>query len=99
VLIVNFTTWELHLDQACLIQPGDHPFITHQSVVNYSRAKIASNVNLEMLKTKGRLQLLEPLSDALLTSIRESAMFSTTLRLDFADILLDQELVDDRFHP
>lgn len=94
VLIVNFTTWEPHLDQACIVERGEHSFIVHRSVVNFARAKIATDSNLKLLHLKQRLELLEPLSPQLLTKIRESAMSSTTLPLEFADILLDQELVD-----
>ncbi|HEY8667283.1 MAG TPA: hypothetical protein VIL86_11490 [Tepidisphaeraceae bacterium] len=94
LLMVNFTTWEPHVDQACIIEPGEHPFITGRTQVNYSKSKVVTDAQLESLRAKRRLEFLESLSPALLTRIRSSAMQSTTLALENADILLDQELVD-----
>ncbi|MDB5324083.1 MAG: hypothetical protein JWN40_5714 [Phycisphaerales bacterium] len=94
LLMVNFTTWEPHLDQACVIEVGEHPFIRGRTVVNYARSRVVSDAQLELLRAKGRIQMLEPLTPALLTKMRTSALESTTLPLENADILLDQELVD-----
>jgi hypothetical protein len=95
LLIVNFTTWEPHLDQACIIEAGEHPFIIHKTLNNYARARIVPDAALEQLRSAGRLQLLdESLSQALLTKMRESAMNSITLPLEAGDILMNQELVD-----
>lgn len=94
VLLVNFTTWEPHLDQACIVQRGEHSFIAHRTVINFARSKITTDANLELLRFRRRLEFLDPLSAQLLAKIRESAMLSTTLPLECADILLDQELVD-----
>jgi hypothetical protein len=35
VLIVNFTTWESHIDKACIVEAGEHPFIVHKTLINY----------------------------------------------------------------
>lgn len=95
VLMVNFTTWEPHLDQACVLEAGEHPFIVHKTVVNYARARVVADAILEQLRTANRLELLnDPLSTMLLAKIRESAMNSVTLPLDAGQILIDQDLVD-----
>jgi hypothetical protein len=95
VLMVNFTTWEPHLDQACIIEAGEHPFVAHRTVINYARSRIVPDAALEQLRNAGRLQLLnDPLSAALLTKVRESAMNSVRLPIEAADILTEQELVD-----
>lgn len=94
VVIVNFTTWEPHLDQCCIVGKGDHPFLAHRSVVNFSRARLVAGEVLDQLRLAGRLQLIEPLSQELLTRIRRASLDSKTLALEFADILLDQELID-----
>jgi hypothetical protein len=88
VLIVNFTSEAPDLDPVCSIIPGDHPFIQHRTLIQYSRARLVKD---EALHQKGRLEMLEPLSPTLLARIRECAMQSATLRLDYADILTDQE--------
>jgi hypothetical protein len=95
ILIVNFTTWEPHLDQACVVEAGEHPFVVHKTVVNFARARIVTDAALEQLRAAGRLQLLnDPLSDVLLAKVRESAMNSLTLALEAGDILIEQELAD-----
>ena len=94
VLICSFTTWQPHLDQACVLDVGDHSFIVHRSLVDFARTKRVTDAQLEQLKSAGRLTCLSPLSVTLLKKIRESAMVSTRLPLEFADVLLDQELVD-----
>jgi len=95
VLMVNFTTWEPHLDQACIIEAGEHPFVVHKTVINYARARIVTDPALEKLRAAGRLEMLyESLSQPLLQRIREAAMVSRTLSLEATDILIDQELVD-----
>src|SRR3954463_12349845 len=87
ILIVNFTTWEPHLDQACVVEAGEHPFVVHRTVVNYARVRIVPDATLEQLRTAGRLQLLnDPLTPGLLTRIRESAMNSTSLPLEAGDV-------------
>ncbi len=93
-LIVSFTTWQPHLDQACILEAGEHPFIVHRTVVEYPRTRLVTDAQLEQLRMAGRLQLLDPLSPALLAKVREGAMASTRLPLEQADVLVDQELVD-----
>jgi len=94
VLMVNFTSHMPHLDQACCIQPGEHAFIKHASLVNYARARVVTDAALEALRASGRLELLNPPSPELLSRIREGAGRSCTLKLEFADILMEQELID-----
>jgi len=62
--------------------------------VNYARARVATDAALEALRVSGRLELLNPLSPELLSRIREGAGRSCTLKLEFADILMEQELID-----
>ena len=92
LLMVNFTTWAPELDQVCIVDMAEHPFITQRSLINFAKAKIVSNSQLERLKTVGALTLLDPLSASLLQRIREAAMNSITLPLECGDVLINQEL-------
>lgn len=40
ILIVNFTTLRPDSDQACILVAGEHPFVQHQTCVNYGGAKV-----------------------------------------------------------
>ena len=94
VLMVNFTSEDPDVDQACLVLPGEHPFITCRTLIEYARARVTNDAAIEQLRAAGRLEMFEPLSAALLAKVRNCAMLSTTLKTDFADILEQQELVD-----
>jgi hypothetical protein len=94
VLIVNFTTWDPRIDQACVLWPGAHPFIVARTCVNYPRSRIVTDAVLEQLRAAGRLRMHPPLSPQLPREIRESAMFSTKITLEAADVLTEQGLVN-----
>lgn len=94
VLLVNFTSYDRFADQACILEVGDHPFIKHRTCVNYPMAREASNADLDVLRERGRLIMLESLSPALLQRIRVGAMESVDMELALADILIEQGLVD-----
>ncbi len=38
VLVVNITTQNRFSDTSCILQPGDHPFIRHESCIAWGRA-------------------------------------------------------------
>ena len=94
VLLVNFTTFDRFVDQSCVLDVGDHPFITVRTCVNYPRAREARDADLEQLRAAGRLILLDPLRPEILKRIRDRAMDSVDMAIELADILIDQELVE-----
>jgi len=94
VLMVNFTSWGPHEDQACIFECGEHPFIKHRTCVNYPRAKVVTDHTLELLKKANKLELLDPLPTEVLQRIRNEALESVRLSLEIAQILIDQELVE-----
>jgi hypothetical protein len=94
VLLVNFTSWDPLEDQACVLDVGDHPFLTHRTCVNYPRAREASDADLEQLRQAQRLVMLQAVSPEVLRRIREGAMASTRMKLELAELLIEQELVD-----
>lgn len=95
VLIVNLTSFREDKDQACILNSGDHPFVKHQTCVNYQDAKIVKTSDLEMLLHNGKIKPHASLKADVLARIRDGAMRSTRIKLSRAQILLDQGLVDD----
>lgn len=57
VVIVNLTTKRSHSDTTVILNPGDHPFINRETVINYSDAKF---VKVENLKKALDMTLAEP---------------------------------------
>lgn len=47
VVVVPFLSDRPHLDQACVLNAGCHPFIKHPTCVQYSDAMVARNSTLE----------------------------------------------------
>ena len=76
VLIVNFTTRTDRSDESCNVEPGEHPFVKHRTVVEYRGAKRVSARQLDQLLANTRLELREPVSQELLARIRAGAAIS-----------------------
>jgi hypothetical protein len=96
VLIVNFTTRRPDSDPACILEAGEHPFVKHQTCVNYAGAKVVSRADIQSLMEKGLLRNHAALSAALLKRIRDGAGASERMSLAHADILIEQGLLDCR---
>jgi hypothetical protein len=94
VVLVSITTLEPHKDQACLIPRGSHPWVTHDSCVAYDFARMVKLADLFALKDSGKIQLQEPLAATLLKKIQQSTAQSTRCPMRFAEVLIDQGLLE-----
>jgi hypothetical protein len=79
VVLVNFTTFEQEEESCCIVNPGEHPFITRKSCIRYKDARIAATVALRKLLDLGQMNRREPVSGDLLTRIRNGASESDFL--------------------
>ncbi len=93
VLIINVTTRTDPSDDACLLRPGDHPFIDQDTYVYYGKARVQSLSQLQSAQDCKMLDMQEPLSQDVLKRIREAAIDSGYIMLKHRQILIDQELV------
>ena len=93
VVIVNFTTYAQEKDQACVINPGEHVWITHRSCIAYAHAKVVALTTLLKLKDAGSIVLQEPLDSKLLERVRQRSGDSITLPPDIIDILIEQQII------
>lgn len=94
VLLVNVTSWRADKEQVCLLNPGDHECVEHNSVINYEDARVVGSPHLVSLVASGGVILHESVSPALLHYIREKAAESKRMKTGHFQILLDQGLVD-----
>lgn len=94
VVIVSVTTHTPEKDQACIIERGQHPRITHRSCISFAHAKVVTREFLLERKDKGSIKLQDPISPTLLEKIRNSIGDSLTLPLSIADILIEQGIID-----
>ena len=89
VFLVAFTSFEPYKDDSCLVQPGEHPRVSHLTCVAYDFFENP----LFRLATLARHETCEPVSKALLVRILDGA--KTTKRINMAAwcLLDDQGLV------
>ena len=95
VLIVNLTSFRDDKDQSCILLPGDHPFVTKKTCVNYGGIKVVAAADLERLLTAGHMKAHEPFGADVLERIRQSAAKSSHIKYAHRLILIDQGVVDD----
>ena len=68
-MIVNFTS-SPDKDQACVVVPGEHPYVTKRTCVNFKDAKKCKTGDLDRLDRIPKPEKLRPLSAELLAKIR-----------------------------
>jgi len=76
VLFVNITTPKHDSDLTCVLKVGEHPFLTHDSVINYADATEAT---LDQVNKAIAMNVFKPhasFSDDLLHRVQEGAAVS-----------------------
>jgi hypothetical protein len=93
VLIVSLTEYHPKKDTACILVPGDHPFIHKTSCVAYDLANAPSLDVLRQAQENGDLIANEPMRSDVLERIRKQSSLSRKMDPDLWDILDRQGLV------
>jgi hypothetical protein len=94
VLIVNLTSYDSRKESACILQSGDHQWITHQTCVNYEDAVVTTLAKLNAAKDAGAIRTNAKLSEQVLRRVLEGVLVSERITLEKADIVINQGLVD-----
>jgi hypothetical protein len=76
--IVNFTTrTPSSPDESCIVAAGEHPFVVHDTVVNYAAGKLIGHAELEGARAHRLLEVHpDRVSPELLLRIQEAALAS-----------------------
>jgi hypothetical protein len=69
-VMVNLTTQRPYSDTTVVFQSGDHPFIRHPTVVNYSDARLVNAAKLDAAIKAGICLQLAPVSPVVLNQIQ-----------------------------
>lgn len=93
VVLVSFTTRDIGVDESCIVYEGDHPRVTHESCVDYRRAKILSEAQIDRAVTSGQVRSVEPVSEEMLQAIWRGASETRFLPSRCDRILRQQELI------
>lgn len=78
-LMVNVSTLRPNAETTCIVRPGEHPFLKHDSYVRYASARRAGVADLAAALKRGLLQRHQPASAALLAKVRAGALASPHL--------------------
>ncbi len=95
VLVVPLMTWdEDYKESTCILRPGEHRFVRHDSYVDYGCAEQVAAGYIEERLASGEFRGHDPAGPELLGRIREGAAKSDRLKLLFLDVLEEQGLVE-----
>lgn len=65
------------VDLTCVLRKGDHPFIDHDTVVDYRRSRLIMATDLQSWTNAGDTRPQPSASDAVLLKLRRGAVAST----------------------
>lgn len=88
-----FTTRRGACDEARIVCASEHPFVRHDTIVQYSAARIEPLTKFADLIRRQVIRTSDPLSPELLAKIRRSAENSGHIPNDAYAILRDQGFV------
>src|SRR5262249_4899877 len=74
VVLLNVTTWRPGCDENCIINPGEHSFVKHRSVIRYESGIVATLSQQDKLRPIASSRA--PASDALVAKIQAGALRS-----------------------
>lgn len=94
VICFNFTSWKGdHCDPACIVQPGEHPWVKHKSFVYYANPSILRSEVVEALHAPNRIESWAPVSDEVFDRMLAGATITKMLSMEDAELLADQGLI------
>lgn len=64
-------------DSACVVQPGEHSFIAHESHMDYRHSRIESAVHIRDRIGDGTFKVHDPVTEPLLLRIQQGLSLST----------------------
>lgn len=75
VAIVNFTTKRPGKDESCVIHAGEHPFVKHETIAEYRKARLLKAQDVEALEQYAGIKQA-PVSKSLLKRLQKGALTS-----------------------
>ena len=85
---VNVTSFENNQgDTSCVLNPGEHPFVRKQSVINYDDAQLVDESSLQRAEAAGYLEKHEPAEADLILKIQQGALTSDYIEPRLAAIV------------
>ena len=92
IVIASMTSWKEYKDSSCILAPDDHPNLTHQTCIDYSRTRVFSHEQLDKAVSIGVIDFQEPVSRDVLLRIQKGGVDSQFMRIRHRQILIEQGL-------
>ena len=94
VLIVNLTTHRPpRSDSSCLLQPGDHPAIRHETCIAFEWARRVRRADILAGIQNGDLRSETSMSKEVMTRIWDGAQVTRQLKLGYREFLKAQNII------
>ena len=77
ILLVNLTSRTTRSDLTVVLQPGEHPYVIHESVINFADARILEHAWLLERVEAGYFQADEPLTFPVLKRVLDGVLRSS----------------------
>jgi len=95
VVTVSVTTRRKRSETLVVLKPGDHPFITRESVIAYSYSRIRTVDDIETALQNGTAKKREPVAETLLKRVQAGLLDSdftpNGVRQFFREVMRDSE--------
>jgi len=89
-LAVMLTTLRAHSDRTCVLQPGDHPFIQHDTVVSYRDVLRLTGEKLAERSAEGKAKPRDPVDAGVLERIRAGFFASSRTQHAWIEMAVTQ---------
>lgn len=86
-LCVNVTSKRNNSDISCVLQQSDHPFIKHDSVINYKKAREVEPAVIQNQISRGNCIQYQSVSSSVLKRIQEGGIISKKLKNKYKNYL------------
>lgn len=74
-------------DPACILEAGEHPFVTRKSYIAYKETLVIGKTELEKMFMDGRCKMRDPVGPDLLNRIKKSASASRKIPFILIDLV------------
>jgi hypothetical protein len=87
-IMVNLTTLDEDIeDTSCILCPGDHPYITHPSVISYKDTKEFDTSFYDRALAAGRIHSYDRFSQEIVRKIQQGALTSNFTKNRFRAVI------------
>ena len=76
VVMVNLTSFRPGVDETVILNPGDHPFVRHKTVINYGDARFTCTKLIDKAYERGLATIKQPASAELQERIKNGLLES-----------------------